>query len=80
MMLFDVPDWKRVRITTERIRWAALGGEITLLGENVTWEGTTTGSRKYLGKARRRLIIEHTLEFYVENGVWQRDIECEVIG
>ena len=79
MRLFDVGNGKQVRLTSGTVRWAELGGEIQMLGREVTWEGWTTGSWWLAFGVERRLLIDHTLEWHRDSGIWQRDIDCEVI-
>jgi hypothetical protein len=78
MRLFKAPDKTRVRITSRLIRWVEHGAERPI-AEEVTWEGTVTDRYYYYKGARRRLVVNHTVEFWDEYGVWQKDCECEII-
>ena len=80
MRLFDVSSGRRVMITSDRIRWADDFGEVTELGRQVTWSGMTTVHYWTFEQVERRLIVNHTLEWHREDGVWQRDVDCLVIG
>jgi hypothetical protein len=51
-----------------------------LVGEDVTWEGVATGAYWMHEGVERRLVVDHTLGKYSEDGVWQRDCECYVVG
>jgi len=77
MNLFSVPDRKRVRLTSARIRWAKIGMPVEVLGYSVTWTGVTSGSYWTYEGVKRRLLLEHTLG--LEIGVWQRDVECVIL-
>lgn len=76
MRLFTIPEGQRVRVTSRLIRWVEHGSE-SRVAEDVTWEGTTTNRYFYYKGYRRRLIIDHTLN-WPEYGVWQKDIEVEL--
>ncbi len=78
MRLFAVPSGTRVRITSRLIRWAEGSAEISI-AENIVWEGTTTDRYYYYKGARRRLIVNHTVN-WPELGIWQKDCDCETIG
>lgn len=78
MMLFDVPDDTRVRVTSKLIRWVEHGKEL-IVAENVTWEGTTTDCFEEFRGEKRRLIIDHTIIPWAGHGTWQLDTECEVM-
>jgi len=80
MQLFQVGNGKRVKLTSGTIRWAALGAETQTLLKMTTWTGTTTGSYWIYEGVERRLLIDHTLGVYPESGVWQRDVECFLVG
>lgn len=78
--LFDVPNGRRVRITSKQIRYADKGVMKTLLQE-VTWTGTTTGHYWMYEGVQRRLVTDHSIECgEMTDGVWQRDVECYIIG
>lgn len=79
MRLFQVPDKTRVRFTSKLIRWVEHRYQRTV-AEDVTWEGTTTDRYFYYKGERRRLIVNHTVDFWDEYGIWQRDTECEIIN
>ena len=79
MRLFAVPSGRRVRITSRQIYWKERE-EVQVLAEEITWSGKTTGDYWFCDGVERRLITEHSLGFHENSGVWQRDIECEVIG
>jgi hypothetical protein len=80
MRLFAVPAGRRVRITSRQIYWKE-HDEVKVLAEKITWSGTTTGDYWVsVDGVERRLITDHSLGFHENSGVWQRDIECEVIG
>jgi hypothetical protein len=78
MKLFTVPNGRRVRLTSGTLRWAALGEPVALVGEQVMWEGCTTGSYWVYEGVERRLLIEHTITPYEDSGIWQRDTECNL--
>lgn len=77
MRLFDVPAQTRVRVVSKVIRWVERGSE-QIVGQELTWEGTTTDSYYYFKGCRRRLLINHTIGVN-EFGIWQADVECEII-
>jgi len=77
MRLFDVAADKRVRITSKLIRWRECGEDMKV-GENVTWEGTTTDYYEVFRGERRRLITDHTIALWRGTGIFQTDCECEV--
>lgn len=82
--LFEVPDGRRVRITSKRIRYADTDVDppvIRTLLREVTWTGTTTEHKWTFEGVERRLIVQHTLDCEgLEDGIWQRDVECWVVG
>ena len=84
MRLFEVPTGRKVRITSERIRYAdVVDGErvIKTLSGQQTWTGITSGHYWMFEGVQRRLITDHSIECeYLVDGVWQRDCECYVIG
>lgn len=85
MWLFDVPDERRVRITSKQIRYADCDEQgqpvIKILLQETTWTGTTTSHYWIFEEVERRLIVNHTIECeYLEDGIWQRNCECHVIG
>lgn len=67
-------------LTSGTLRWAETKEEVELLGENVTWFGTTTNHYWLHGDVERRLLVDHTLGIHNDSGVWQRNIKCRVIG
>ena len=77
MRLFQIPDGQRVRITSKLIRWVEHGKEY-LLNEETTWDGTTTKHYYFYKGCKRRLIVDHTVE-WDEYGIWQRDTEAVTI-
>lgn len=77
MRLFEIPPGQRVRVTSKLIRWVEHQSE-QILGENITWEGTTTDRYCYYKAAERRLLIQHTVD-WPEFGIWQKDCECEIV-
>jgi len=79
MRLFEVGNGKRVRLTSGTIRWAAMGQETETLLTQATWMGITTGSYWVYEGVERRLLIDHTLKVHKDSGIWQRDVECEVL-
>lgn len=78
MRLFKVKVGERVRVTSKLIRWVKHQSE-QVIGEDVTWEGTTTDRYFYYKGALRRLLVDHTVDF-AEYGIWQKDTNCEVIA
>lgn len=79
MRLFDVAAGKRVRLTSKTIKWSERSIEQGV-ADNVTWEGTTTNRYFHYKGARRRLLVNHTIELWSEYGIWQRDTEVELLG
>lgn len=70
---------------SEILRWLDVDdqGNITetVLGENVIYRATTTEQYKQFHDGLwRRFLIDHTLEFYQEDGIWQVDKICYVVG
>ena len=51
-----------------------------LVAQDVTWEGVATGAYWTCDGVERRLVVDHTLGVYPDSGVWQRDVECYVVG
>jgi hypothetical protein len=78
MQLFDVADGQRVRLTAKTVRWVERGAEMEV-GQNVTFEGTTTDAYFTFRGVKRRLIVDHTIPEWGRHGTWQRDCECELI-
>lgn len=78
MLLFEVPNRAKVRITSKRIYWAEGGAEKTI-ATDVTWEGVVTERYYVYKRIRRRLLIDHTIGFWTKYGIWQKDVECEVL-
>lgn len=78
MELFDVPPNCRVKLTAKLIRWVDHRAEHNL-GEHITFEATTTDRYFTYKGARRRLLIDHTLNYVKEYGIWQKNTDCEVI-
>lgn len=79
MTLFEVEAGRRVRLTSKTIRWSE-HSSVLAVADNLTWEGTTTDRYFFYKGARRRLLVDHTIEAWDEYGVWQRDTTCEIIG
>jgi hypothetical protein len=77
MRLFQIPEGQRVRITSKLIRWVEYGSE-QLVGDETTWEGTTTDRYFFYKGFKRRLIVDHTVE-WDEYGIWQKDTEAVTI-
>ena len=77
MRLFTVPAGRRVRITSKLIRWVESVVEHTV-AENYTWEGRTTDRYMYYKSHRRRMLVDHTID-WPEYAIWQRDTEVELI-
>lgn len=82
--LFDVPSGRRVRVTSKRVRYAeVVDGErvVRTLLEDYTWTGTTTGHYWIFEGVERRLITDHDIECgKLETDIWQRDVDCYVVG
>lgn len=79
MLLFETPNRTRVRVISKRIYWAEGGSEKTV-AMNHSWVGTVTDSYYTYKGVRRRLVVNHSISFWKAYGVWQRDIEVEVIN
>ena len=77
MRLFQVSDGQRVRLTSKLIRWVE-HHSIRKVGVGVTWEGTTTDKYFFYKGEKRRLLVDHTVN-WPEYGIWQKDTECEII-
>ncbi len=61
-----------------KIRWRDHGSTETI-SELMTYEGTTTETYfTYLG-AKRRLVVNHTIDRWGNYGVWQADCECTIV-
>ena len=73
-----------MRLESKALRWVDTddkGNVIEkLLAENVIYIATTTEHYWEHGGIIRRLLIDHTLEFYKDDGIWQIDKLCYVIG
>lgn len=78
MQLFNVPAGKRVRIRAKLVRWVDAGIE-HIIGEDLTWEGRTTDKYYNFQGTKRRLIVDHNIKGWKQMGIWQRDIEVEVL-
>jgi len=84
MWLFDVPTGRRVMVTSKKLRWVETESEKTV-ATDITWIGTTTDHYFTHGGVKRRLIVDHTFRDYPEGlsdstMLWQRNIECFVVG
>lgn len=79
-----MPNGHRVRLESETLRWVDMDAEGNLieklLGENIIYTATTTEHYWEHEGVKRRLLIDHTLEFYEEHGIWQIDKLCYVVG
>jgi hypothetical protein len=53
--------------------------DVKVLAEDVTWQGVTTGCWWWYRDIERRLVIDHSLEFHTDSGVWQKDIEVTLV-
>lgn len=78
MLLFDVPTGKRVRIASKRVVWVerTVHKDVAL---DVTWEGVTTDAFITFKGVRRRLIIDHNIQHWLSEGLWQSNCECEIM-
>lgn len=78
MLLFDVPDKMKVRVSSKRVYWVEAGAEKTVASD-ITWEGVTTDRYSFYKNIQRRLIINHDIGFFKAYGVWQKNVECKII-
>jgi hypothetical protein len=78
MWLFDVPSGRQVRVTSKKLRWVECDSDETV-AENLTWTGRTTNHYFVHGGVRRRLIVDVSFNDYGDY-IWQRNIECFVVG
>ena len=76
--MFDVPPKTKVRIKAKLVRWME-GGQEKVLGRDVIWEGETTNKFYTAYGARRRLLINHNLKSWHHMGIWQSNVECEIM-
>jgi hypothetical protein len=78
--LFTVPNGRRVRVTSRLIRWIDDDGVEHEVARDATWTATTTEHYWKHKGVERRLLIDHTLPFHKDSGIWQRNTECYVVG
>ena len=78
--LFTVPSGRRVRITSKLIRWIDDDGTEQEMARDATWTATTTEHYWKHVDVERRLLINQTLGFKVDEGIWQVDTDCYVVG
>jgi hypothetical protein len=74
--LFDVPNGVRVRIKSKLIKWIE-GRKETIIGSDLYYEAETTNRFEYYKGKRRRLLVNHNLDFWYRYGIWQIDTTCE---
>jgi hypothetical protein len=79
MKLFDAPNRCRVKLTSKLVRWIDHHKE-HVVAENVQFEADTTGKYFYYKGARRRLLINHSVTFWPEYGIWARDTHVEIVA
>jgi len=76
--VFDVETGARIRVMSNRVTYKS-GSASKLLGEKVTWEGTTTACYRHAYGTLRRLIINPSIHFMGQVAVWTANLDCEVI-
>lgn len=80
MLLFEIPAGTRVRVISNTIRLQATMDYEKTVAENVTWEGTVTDTYAVFKGLERRLLINPSIDFWFDSGVWLQNVECEVLA
>jgi len=67
-----------VRIHSNKITFKERGSS-TVIGEDITWEGTTTERYRFAWGTLRRMIVNPNANFNRAMAVWARNHDCEVL-
>lgn len=54
-------------------------GEEQMIGEGIVYKATTTDRYYRVSGVLRRLLVDHNVKGWTWYGIWQSNVECEII-